>query len=220
MAAPSTPKAAEGDSTRCFIGNLPWSIDDEQIKAFFADAGEITDIHWVNDRATGKFAGRGFVTFADADVCAAALAKNGQDLGGRPIRIEVSTPRPAGGDATPRGNKMAFESPSEKPEGCTTTFLGNLSFDIDDDKVKEFFADCGEIVAIRWVSDKTTGQFKGCGFVEWADSESTTKAVALSGTDLLGRPVRIYSATSTGGGGGGGENSPPPREPDETTKGR
>jgi len=156
--------------------------------------------------------GRGFVTFEDADVCNKALARNGADLGGRPIRIELSTPRPGGREATPKTNKGSFDPPSEKPEGCTTTFLGNLSFDINDDTVKDFFKECGEIVAIRWVSDKESGQFKGCGFVEWADSSATEKAVALSGSDLLGRPVRIDYATSAGraggaGGGGGDRNS-------------
>jgi len=122
----------------------------------------------VNDKNTGKFSGRGFITFESTTAASAALAKNGEDMGGRPIRIEISTPRAETG--APRSAK-AFEPrpPSEKPEGCTTTFLGNLSFDIDDDKVKEFFKACGEIVAIRWVSDKESGQFKGCGFVEWAD---------------------------------------------------
>lgn len=58
---------------------------------------------------------------------------------GRPIKVEYSQPRP-GGDRpkSPRGDRKPFEQ-SEMPEGCVTVFLGNLSYDIDDDATKEFF---------------------------------------------------------------------------------
>jgi nucleolin len=55
--------------------------------------------------------------------------------------------------------------------------------------MKSFFADCGEISALRWV--EKDGQFKGCGFVEFAESSATDKAVAKSGTSLKGRAVRV-----------------------------
>ena len=95
-----------------------------------------------------------------------------------------ATPRKAGGAG------KTFEQ-SKKPDGCVTCFLGNLSYDIDDDKCKEFFKDCGEVSKIRWLTDRESGDFKGCGFIEFYDSASTDKAAALSGQDLLGRAIRI-----------------------------
>ena len=49
----------------------------------------------------------------------------------------------------------------EKPEGCTTVFLGNLSYDVTDEAVKDFLGECGEIKEIRWHTDKNSGEFKG-----------------------------------------------------------
>ena len=56
----------------------------------------------------------------------------------------------------------------------------------------EFFKDCGgEMVGLRWLTHKDSGDFKGCGYVEFADTETADKAFLLDGSMLLGRPIRI-----------------------------
>lgn len=179
---------------KCFIGNLSFNIDDDQAKAFFADCGEIEELFWCQDKDTGKFYGTGFVTFTTTDGARKAVAKNGEDLLGRPIKCEYSKPRPGGDKPKKQGRKFEM---SAKPDGCTTCFLGNLSYDIDDDKCREFFASAGEISHIRWLTDRESGEFKGCGFVEFSDPSSVDEAVKLGGKDLLGRAIRIdYAAPS------------------------
>jgi len=196
--------AANPENTRLFIGNLSFKIDDDAIKAFFADVGELVDIHWVTDRETGKFYGTGFIAFNTVDEAKAAVAKSGQEVLGRPIRIDfaqqrgdrAATPRAGGQGQGRQGDNKAPRTPREttpKPDGCTTVFLGNLAFAIDEKAVRSHFGDCGDITSIRWV--ERDGQFKGCGFVEFGDTGATDKAVALNGSDLLGRSVRVdYSA--------------------------
>lgn len=194
VALPSAPKAVtesnDSDGIRkVYCGNLPFNIDDDQIKEFFKDCGEIEEVFWVTDKETGKFYGTGFVTFTDTAAARKACTLSGTDCGGRPIKVELSKPR-AGGATPKKGGAKNFEQ-SEKPPGCVTCFLGNLSYDIDDDQTKAFFKDCGEIAKIRWISNRDTGEFKGCGFIEFYETEATDKAVKLSGTDLLGRAIRI-----------------------------
>ena len=41
----------------------------------------------------------------------------------------------------------------------------------------DFFKDCGEISNIRWLTDRETGDFKGCGFVEFAEPEASLDKV-------------------------------------------
>jgi len=201
--AVTTATEQNGDNNRLFLGNLSFKIDDDQIRAFFKDIGELTDIHWVTDKQTGKFYGTGFIAFATGAEAKAAVAKNGEDVLGRPIRIDFAqskterTPNKDGGDRqqrTPRdGGQREQRAPTPKPDGCTTVFLGNLSFQIDENAVRTHFGDCGEISSVRWV--ERDGQFKGCGFLEFSNSDATDKAVALNGSDILGRAVRVdYSA--------------------------
>jgi len=187
-------------SGRVFVGNLPWSIDDDKIKEFFKSVGTVTEVHWLTNKTTGRFSGNGFLTFSSADEAVAAVALAGTELDGRQIKVDHAAPRMERGAAgggfgaagTPRQDRTPREA-TPKPDGCTTVFLGNLSFSIDEDTVRGLFSDCGEITSVRWV--ERDGQFKGCGFVEFSDSSATDTAVGKNGQDVLGRPIRVdYSA--------------------------
>merc|ERR550517_308961 len=122
--------------------------------------------------------------------------------------------------ATPNKRKSTFGdgSPAKKgrPEGQSrfggtkkelkgTTqrvFVGNLSYDIDDEKCKEFFKDIGEPTDIFWLTDRESGEFKGCGFLTFASPEIADQAVEQkAGKDLLGRPLKIDWAEDRKGGG-------------------
>jgi nucleolin len=184
--ASSNPMANE----KLFIGNLSFDIDDAGIKAFFKDCGELTDVFWLKDRDTDRFKGCGFVTFETVDQACKAVEMNGQELMGREIRIDFAKPRPGGNK--PKGKSREARPLSEKPDGCMTVFCGNLSFDIDDTKMQEFAteAGCGEISHIRWLTDRDTGDFKGCGFIEFGDTADVDKFVLKNGADCMGRNIR------------------------------
>jgi nucleolin len=47
------------------------------------------------------------------------------------------------------------------------------------------------VVQIRYLTHMDSGDFKGCGYVEFVDGDVADKAVLLNGSKLLGRPVRI-----------------------------
>jgi nucleolin len=104
--------------------------------------------------------------------------------------VKYATPKPI------TGGREA----SEKQEGCTTVFVGNLSFHIDEDTLREAFSSCGEIASIRFAEDRETGAFKGFGHIEFVESESTDKAVAMAGEDVMGRPIRVDYANDRRGG--------------------
>jgi len=189
-------------SNRVCLRNLSFDIDEKTLKEAFAEAGEIVDIHWLEDKETGKFFGTGFANFDSVEAATKAVALDGKEILGRAVKVEFArgkgadTPRGGrtpqkGGAGGAGGGKFANWKPQPKPPGCKTCFLGNLSFSIEDSDVHELFKECGAISNIRWVTDKATGDFKGCGFVEFADSSATDKAVKLSGTDVKGRQIRV-----------------------------
>jgi len=98
--------------------------------------------------------------------------------------------RGARGDRGGRGGRDgAARGPSVKPDGCDTVFLGNLSFQVTEEAVRDMFGSCGSIQDIRWV--EKDGVFKGVAFMQFAESDATDKAVALAGSDLMGRQVRV-----------------------------
>jgi nucleolin len=80
---------------------------------------------------------------------------------------------------------------SERPSGCKTVFVGGLAFDIDEEKLRAHFGSCGSINTIRWGEDKTTGDFKGYAHIVFDDEEAVDAAVVLSGSELMGRSIRV-----------------------------
>ena len=97
--------------------------------------------------------------------------------------------------------KSALKTPQTPatPEttGSKTLFVGNLSFDVEDTDVREFFKSAGEVVDVRFASDPD-GRFRGYGHVEFETHEAAKKALELNGQDLLNRAVRLDLARERG----------------------
>ena len=87
-------------------------------------------------------------------------------------------------------------------------FVGSLSWDTNDEGLRNAFNAHGEVSEAVVISDRDTGRSRGFGFVTFDDDESADKAVsALNGTDLDGRTIKVDVAQAkqrSGGGGGGG----------------
>lgn len=86
---------------KIYIGNLPFKMEEKDLRAAFARFGEITDLFLVKDRDTGRLKGFGFVTFVDASAAQAALQMDGQEFGGRNLKVSIAKERDdrAGGGA-------------------------------------------------------------------------------------------------------------------------
>mmetsp|Transcript_3090 Transcript_3090/g.11050 ORF Transcript_3090/g.11050 Transcript_3090/m.11050 type:complete len:149 (-) Transcript_3090:65-511(-) len=125
-----------------------------------------------------------FATAADAQ---AACLKNEEELLGRKCYVRLDEPRaPKSAGREPRKFEM-----KPKPAGGVKMYCGNLSYDIDDAAMRTFFEDCGHVASIRWVTDRESGEFKGCGFVEFEDTAHADAAILKNGENLMGRAVRL-----------------------------
>lgn len=86
---------------KLYVGNLPYSATDSEVREMFEAYGTVTDVHLPVDRETGRPRGFAFVTFADREAASAALeGLNGSDIGGRAMRISEAlerAPSPGGG---------------------------------------------------------------------------------------------------------------------------
>jgi RNA recognition motif-containing protein len=89
--------------TKIYVGNLPFSATDSEIRELFAQHGTVESVSLINDRETGRPRGFGFVEMSRADATRAIQALNGKDVGGRPLRVNEAQERGAGGPGGPRG---------------------------------------------------------------------------------------------------------------------
>lgn len=88
-------------------------------------------------------------------------------------------------------------------------YVGNLAPEATEQELNDMFAPFGAITSVAIIKDKISGQTRGFGFVEMAEKEAGTAAIAaLNGKDLKGRPLTVNEARPKpeGGRGGGGSH--------------
>lgn len=95
--------------TRLYVGNLPFSADEQQIRDLFSQNGRtVTEVKLVTDRDTGRMRGFGFVEMgSNADADGAIRDMNGVDFGGRALTVNEARERTSGGGG---GDRWGRES--------------------------------------------------------------------------------------------------------------
>jgi len=74
-------------------------------------------------------------------------------------------------------------------------YVSNLSFNVQDEDLREFFAPFGEVTSAKVINDRETGRSRGFGFVEMSDDTAATNAInELNGGTVDGRTIRVTEA--------------------------
>ena len=83
-------------------------------------------------------------------------------------------------------------------------YVGNLSFDVTEEDLKEAFSAFGQVESVKIIKDNYSGRSKGFGFVEMAGNAEAQSAIdGLNGKELKGRTVKVNEARSRSQEGGG-----------------
>jgi len=86
-----------------------------------------------------------------------------------------------------------------------TIYVGNLSFQAEQEDLLDLFSQYGEVSKCSLPLDRETGRKRGFAFVEMANDEAEQKAIDdLQNVEWMGRMIRVNKATPREGGGGGG----------------
>ncbi|MEK6628440.1 MAG: RNA-binding protein [Bdellovibrionota bacterium] len=85
---------------KLYVGNLAFSVTDDELMQAFTSFGTVASARVVMDRMTGRSKGFGFVELEDDSMADEAVNKmNGQTIGGRPVRVSEAKPQ----EDRPRG---------------------------------------------------------------------------------------------------------------------
>lgn len=80
-------------SKKLYVGNLPYSVTDEQLQELVAPFGEVVSAKVISDKFSGQSKGFGFVEMANDDEAEKAIeALNGKDMGGRGLKVNEARP--------------------------------------------------------------------------------------------------------------------------------
>jgi len=97
---------------KLYLGNLPYSFDEEKLAEIFAPYGEVEELVIIKDKFSGRSRGYGFATLKDDTMAQKAIEElNGKEFDGRAIVVNESKPREEGEDRPRRsfgGNRGGF----------------------------------------------------------------------------------------------------------------
>jgi len=186
-------------ATRLFVGNLPWSVDDKGLQEVLGfDTFPIPHIKYITDKESKKFYGSVFVDLEDVDAAAKAVARSGIEFGGRIIKIAYAPPRP--GDIWPPSEPKSqprSRDRAPRPEGGTSRlFIGNVAYEASEDDVlraiDKVLETSDAVKAVRWLTHKDSGEFRGSGFLDFTSVEDADKAIScFDGYELYSRRIRL-----------------------------
>ena len=89
---------------KLFVGGLPFSTSNDQLRGLFTEYGEVVSATVVTDRDTGRSRGFGFVEMGSAEEAEQAISKfNGQEVDGRRLQVEKAKEGGSGGGGARRG---------------------------------------------------------------------------------------------------------------------
>lgn len=80
-------------STKVYVGNLAFTVKEEELREKFASYGELTEVVIITDKMSGRSKGFGFVTFADDEAAKKAIAElNEKEFQGRNLKVNEARP--------------------------------------------------------------------------------------------------------------------------------
>jgi len=92
---------------KIYVGNLPFTTTDAELRSLFSQHGTVESISLVTDRDTGQSRGFAFVQMSQTDAAQAIQGLNGKDLGGRALRVNEAQDKPRSGGG-PRSGGSGF----------------------------------------------------------------------------------------------------------------
>eukprot|EP01018_Ginkgo_biloba_P030692 Gb_32672 [translate_table: standard] len=157
-----------------------------------------------------------------------ALELNGQELSGRPVRLDLARERGTPGvkqDWKSRDGSFSSNG-SQQGQKSSTAFVRGFDKNQEEDDIRsslmEHFADCGEIDSVRIPKDYDSGYVKGFAYVEFKDSGALSKALELSGSELGNQQLSVEEAMASRSGSrdGGGRRGGRDRGGGRSNRGR
>ncbi|XP_005993404.1 RNA-binding protein 34 isoform X3 [Latimeria chalumnae] len=145
-----------------FVGNIPTSCTKQMLKSIFKEFGHIESLRF-------RSVARAEPTISKK----LAAIQNGMEMqSGFHIRVDLA-------------------AKSSMHDHKRSIFVGNLSYETEEEMLREHFSQCGKIVAVRIVRDRETGLGKGFGYVLFENKDAVYLALKLNHSDLNGRSLRV-----------------------------
>ncbi|XP_005187286.2 ribonucleoprotein RB97D [Musca domestica] len=151
---------------KLFIGGLAAETTDENLRKFYSKWGKVVDSVVMRDPVTKRSRGFGFVTFTKIAMVDKAQASRPHIIDGKKVESKRALPRT---EQSAKDNK--------KNHTVKKLFIGGLKDDHDEQCLKDYFSQYGNVISVEFLIDNTTGKRRGFALVEYDDYDAVDKAI-------------------------------------------
>ncbi|KAK9151381.1 hypothetical protein Syun_009690 [Stephania yunnanensis] len=179
----------ESDLGKLFIGGISWDTNEERLKEYFRNYGEVVEAVIMKDRTTGRARGFGFVMFTDPAV-AERVAMERHMIDGRMVEAKKAVPRE---DQILNRNSISVPGlPS--PARTKKIFVGGLASTVTENDLKRYFDQFGTITDAVVMYDHNTQRPRGFGFITYDSEDAVDKVLFKTFHELHGKMVEVKRA--------------------------
>ncbi|KAK1593087.1 hypothetical protein QYE76_059232 [Lolium multiflorum] len=207
-------EVAPGESRKLFVGGIPSSAQDVELRGHFARFGAVRSMVLMRDKETGHSRGFGFVEFDDEEAADKALGdgenpkhficgrlvdvkrariRPPRNMGEQPLHQQEQGPyqghrnnQPAGNATDASGDNVSYASKK--------IFIGGLRDNITEEEFRAYFEAFGTVTDVVVIYDSMTSRSRGFGFVTFDSEEAVRKVMGQSFHDLKGTRVEAKIA--------------------------
>ena len=158
---------------KIIVKGLPWVVNDRDVWGYFKDCGTVAGVEMLKDES-GRASGNAYVYFVERTALVNALGLNGRMWYGTDRWLRIVECR---------------DEEGIQPDYCDTVFVGNLPYDVDEQLVREMFADVGTVFRVKL--DRLDDSLKCFAHVQFTDGNAAEGAVKKSGKEVNGNAIRV-----------------------------
>lgn len=184
---PSSAFAVENTEhlRKIFVGGLSISTTAEMMRLFFSQFGEVADAVVMRDPVSNRSRGFGFVTYAEPESVEKVQRARPHIIDSKTVDTKRAFPR--------HGFNRTFDHLNNN--WSKKIFLGGLKDCHDENSLREYFGQFGNITSVKVLLDKETGRKRGFGFLEFEDIASAGRALAQSKHSINLISVEVKKST-------------------------
>ncbi|ESQ45290.1 hypothetical protein EUTSA_v10010649mg [Eutrema salsugineum] len=180
-------------SRRVYIGNIPRTVDNEQLTKIVEEHGAVEKVQVMYDKYSGRSRRFGFATMKSVEDANAVIEKlNGSTIEGREVKANI-TEKPLA-SSSPDLSLLQSED-SAFVDSPYKVYVGNLAKTVTKEMLENLFSEKGKVVSAKVSRVPGTSKSTGFGFVTFSSEEDVEAAIlALNNSLLEGQKIRVNKA--------------------------
>ncbi|GLT77705.1 hypothetical protein SLA2020_492670 [Shorea laevis] len=202
----------DSDQGKLFIGGISWETNEDRLREYFGQYGEVLQTVVMRDKITGRPRGFGFVVFSDPAVLDTVL-QDKHTIDGRTVEAKRALSREEQQTSARSGNvNMGRNSGSSGAIRTKKIFVGGLPPNLTEDGFRQYFEAYGHVTDVVIMYDQNTQRPRGFGFISFDTEDAVDRVLHKTFHDLNGKQVEVKRAlpkdantsgiSRTGSGGG------------------